>query len=558
MTRPSSKSFHSRPRIGFALRLALPFAWFFVLALVVPVAKLPVIGGDEGVELTKAAYLLAGGTFDESVWNDQPITHTRLYAGLLALDYNPAGPRLWSLATSVLLLLAVGGLTRTLLNDDLAGLLAIVMVVLAPLVMELSVSAMQEVPANAFGIAAVWMAARTRTPPSKVCLPTFHGGRSPTNHANAWQTPPPTRGPDGCSVRGSVWEDVSWPRLALAALCATMGVAIKLTAALHTMAAFLMLAVREDRRLARPSRARIPRPSLVFLFVTLACSRILLQWVDGRSIGCLLDTHFLSFLAAPYHPQKNPDPQRWMYLMTAYPQIVLLFLLGSGLLLRVSTRPSGVDPRGLAVLPGLTVLFHGIIQPWWMFYSLSLWIALAPLAGFALAWMLRQVRGLPRNPLHARQCLPIALAGLVCLSGIASATSDLVESLATLHGAEGIQQSGILAALRRYAPSGAVRTLYSVSSTYAFWSRLRVPADLLVVTRKRVLCGDLLLEDLPRRVLEHDCDFVVTPLAMDPSLARVWNATLSSRYELTEVADGQQLFVHRRLHPVRFSPRLHW
>src|SRR6188768_2946515 len=77
--------------------------WILIVGWAMPLRDALLIGGDEGYELAKAAHLLREGTFPAETWNDQPLTHTRLYAALFRMTYGPLGPRVWSLICSGLL-----------------------------------------------------------------------------------------------------------------------------------------------------------------------------------------------------------------------------------------------------------------------------------------------------------------------------------------------------------------------------------------------------------------------------------------------------------------------
>lgn len=535
-SRPRSKGWNPQAWRAWHLIVIL---WPILLTVALPLDRLRLIGGDEGLELTKAAHLRRTGGFDPSLWNDQPLTHTRLYAVLLGLADGAAGPRLWSVATSALLLASLAHLTETLLGRRPAAWAALLFA-LTPLGLELSISAMQEVPATAFGMLAVSLAAARPNPPGLA-------------------------------------------RATAAAAACALGIAIKLTAALYGLAAAILLAWPGPRPHAGPLGAQGRRSVLAFLALTVVFSRILLAVGDGRPLSSLLDSHLLAFSEAHRFTATGPAASFWRYPLHEFPQMPLLFAVGLILWLHQAwthprqppPAPSGgasssaarearfgsgtrPDPRW-TVLPLLAVLFNATIRPWWPYYTLALWVALAPLAGLAVVWSLDTLRRAIAGGWGMWVRSPVSLwPALAVIVLAAAAFRDGGAMLLLYRNAQRAGDSPVLEAIRRHLPADGQALFYASDASYAFWSGLPVPEELLVVSQKRVHTGDLQPEDIPRILERQDCDFILTPLGLDGRTAPAWQSLLSRSYVVVAVAEGRELHVHRRLRPTPLKRHLRW
>lgn len=511
MSRLDHRSWHGLAAPSW---LWLSLLWTTLTAATLPLGSLREIGGDEGLELSKAAHWLRQGGFSNGVWNDQPLTHTRWYAWLLGMDLGAAGPRVWSVLMTVVLLASVGSLTHSLLGHRGAAFWAVVVVALAPLTLELSVSAMQEIPATACGMASLAMAARVAN----------GGGRR-------------------------------WFVLAIAS--GLLGMAIKLTMAIYVVAAFLHLATANPSAWGPAARPGRVRPSLLYLLCLVAGLAAFLRIAEGRTAADLVVDHLVALVVSRGEPPPHGTTPA-QYVWRGYPWIAVCFGLGAIAALRRGFRGEQTVPR-VFLLPAVVLLFNAVIKPWWLYYSLSLWVGLAALAGYgislsiaALATMGWRFRRLGSIDL----CRGLIAAALV-FGGLDEAR-QYVERLRTFRHAERVEDSRILTGIRSYQRAGPLGTIYSAEPSYAFWSGLGVAEELLVVTRKRFLTQDLQVSDVPRLIARHRPDFVITGVGMNVTASPEWRATLERDYVLVEVAEGQELYVHADLDPRPYRNHLRW
>lgn len=501
-------------------RLAVPpwlwlaLLWTTLAAAMLPLGRLREIGGDEGLELSKAAHWLRQGNFGSVVWNDQPLTHTRWYAWLLGLDFGAAGPRVWSVLMMVVLLASVGSLAQSLLGHRGAGFWAVVVVALAPLTLELSVSAMQEVPATACGMASLAAA-----------------GRAANSGPPRW--------------------------LALSIVFGVLGMAIKLTVAVYVVAAFLHLFLAKPSATGSVAHPGQVRASLLYLICVVAGLAGFLRLVDGRPAADLLIDHLVALIVSSKEPPPHGTTPA-QYLWRGYPWIAVCFVLGAVAALRRSLRGERAVLR-VFLLPAVVLLFNAVIKPWWLYYSLSLWVGMAALAGYGISLNVAVLAtlGWRFQRLGSIDLWRALVAAAVVLGGLAEARQYL-DRLRAFRHAERVEDSRILAGIRRHQRAGLSGTIYSAEPSYAFWSGLCVAEELLVVTRKRLLTQDLQASDVPRLVARHRPDFVITGVGMNVTASPEWRATLERDYVLAEVAEGQELYVHAALAPHPYQNQLRW
>lgn len=535
-----------RPPLLWILGILL--FWLLALGLGLPWGQVLQWGGDEGIELNKAAFWNAQRVWPLDAWNDQPLTHTRWYAWLMAGTVSPTGPRLWSLLCGAMLLAAVGRIAFVLCLGStaipcpadaarrswaarVAGA-SVACVALCPTFSELSLSAMQEIPATAWGMVAI----------AGVVVPSGGGGRS----IPRWQ----------------MW---------FAAVSAALAISIKLTAGLYAVVAWaLLLGMKSTGRSAVSGAPGVatekcstasnwnPVVSAVLwgvLVVTLAVG--FLRVLDGRGLTALLGSHLRAFSGSVL-VEATGSPERWHQMLREYPEFVIWTVVGA-LAAWSEFRGRLAAVWRWMLLPLLALGWNGLIQPWWPYYTLSLWLGLAPFAGLGWVWTFEQFRAGLRGVSSTRWSLPVtvALGGLVLAAG-ASAVWSWGREFATWRQHPRAADSPIVRTLQRYAAASAHGTTYSADPIYPFWCGLPTPAPLLVVTRKRFLSGDVDQAAILRQVRESHCDFLIFVQDSGPSVREVWGDFVKEHYVLTMVSEGRELYVHRRLHPEPFATTLHW
>ena len=123
--------------------------------LLIPWTSALVISADEPYEFSKATLLSHGWTLYDPVWSDQPPIHTWLLSWAIQLFDQPViGARLLAFGFSSLLLFGVGRLIA-LYHGKWAGLMGMLLLVLAPHMMELMASATLMVPVMSIGVLSV-------------------------------------------------------------------------------------------------------------------------------------------------------------------------------------------------------------------------------------------------------------------------------------------------------------------------------------------------------------------------------------------------------------------
>jgi hypothetical protein len=145
------KAAFARPVVVLGLMLVA----FVGLQCCLPLGTAVKIGADEDYELSKAVLCLNGHHLYTEVWSDQPPLYVSLLTVILK-HFSPAvlGPRLLTTASTLLLL---GSLFVLVLKTSgrLAAALATGLLIASPGFLELSSSAMQEIPALAPAVAAL-------------------------------------------------------------------------------------------------------------------------------------------------------------------------------------------------------------------------------------------------------------------------------------------------------------------------------------------------------------------------------------------------------------------
>jgi len=489
----------------------LAAAWALGWLALFPLATLKEVPGDEGLELAKASLWARSDGWPDSWWNDQPLTHTRWYALLLAWFPGASGPRGWSVLGSAVLLGSVGHIARTLGGRSSTAVLAMAWCAAAPQVAELSVAAMQEIPAAGWGLLSV-------------ALLTSSAGRP------------------------AVW------RLGLAALAGAAATCIKLTAGLYAAAAFTVLWTTPTG--SRAASGCLRGAAWMYALLYLASFGLLFRMVETRSLADLLAPHLAVLPGAMQAPPAHGHTPLSLVLRYA-PGLAAAAGVGlAGLI--VAFRETRVRDARWLVLPFWAAVFNAVIHPWWTYYSLSLWVALAPLAArgceVLCAALARGFRGGLTEPRWW------AVAGLA--AGVLADGGRMAHSAwaGMRHLASGLKAnaSPVQRCIRTSVPAGPGSTLFTTHPSEAFWSGLRVPGDLLVVTTKRFLAGDLDTPTVVSKVRAQQPDVLVLGLGEAGARHGLWPPLLSREYVLTEISEGREVYVHRRHQPRAYEARLRW
>jgi 4-amino-4-deoxy-L-arabinose transferase-like glycosyltransferase len=321
---------------------------------------------------------------------------------------------------------------------------AVLALLAAPQVLELSVSAMLEVPAMAVGLWALW--------------PVYQWADSAKGRRPSW--------------------------LIASGLFLAVALQIKLTAAIFAPAlcAEIVLATTGLGVQAAKERAR----DLLLWCGSAAAGFALLGLVFGSGYHTAWASHF----SARAHGAVSA---------TGYsfdPALLLDHL--DGLAGACAACVLGAWTAGLRRIrfPGalfLTVAaIHFVHRPWWPYYYLHFAIPMAWLTGYAVFEMSR----LPFQTnakrvwwgtigLIAALVSAATFLALVLLAG----GDRLVSEVRRIRGQPRIENSRLIAAMREHA--ARARWVYVCSTIYAFHARLPVPPELAVVVKKRFWSGQI-------------------------------------------------------------------
>ena len=428
--------------------LALLVAGFMAVHCLLPLNTAVKIGADEGYELAKATLLVHGYQFYTQVWDDQP----PVYAHLLALIIkNFSGAVLWSRLLTVgfaVVLLSGLYLAAYRVHGLAVASLATLLLMAAPGFIELSSSAMQEIPALAPVALALGMLLSFR----------------------------------------SRWHVIE----ALAGMAFAIGLQTKLIGIIYLPVAALILWLRcepgktdrrEDDGLFRSWFPVSFRNSALVFAGSLAVVFVGVDWMIDR--GAYLK-HFQQSWSAHFAAPRTSEygspaehPFEWSVLVKNWDAVVPA-LIGIILLVRQAGR------RLLLLVPvvwlALTVAVFGIHKPWWSYYyvhnSVPLsWCAAAGVAGLWQAISIRRKTGFAWLLSILCVCMAAWMAARVWLQvrGIRQ-SPQLYTDLA-------------LPEMRRLKPFTEI--IYTDESIYSFHIGIPLPPQLGVISLKRFWSGDM-------------------------------------------------------------------
>ncbi len=505
-------------------------AVFLALALTLPVGSALQIGGDEPFELTKAFLCYLGYTLYNEIWNDQPPAHTLLLAGLFYLTGpSPLAARLLAVGFGALLVgLLAGWLRRQ--TGPLAAAAGVGVFLASPMALNLSVSAMLEVPAFAVGLVAAWLLER----------------------------------------RDRLFDPV-W----LIASAATLAVAlqIKLTAGLLVPAVLVLLLFptsghcfnacalsgpragpcgRADSESGwlGPGRLRLAEsgPALALWLAALAAAFAMLSWILGTGGYDLL-------WAAHHSPAMNAlldDAQEYRFTLAEFeefPEGTAGALVGIALSMWLGGWRRTVFPT---VWLATVLVVHVQHRPWWAYYFLHLDVPMAWL--FALAIHSAQMLWRDAPSANRHRSVWSQRAGLLILVlllslGTVYGGERFIREFMSIQSGERVQDSLLVQELRRHAPRA--RWMFTRHTIYTFHAQVPVPPPLAVLPAKRFWSGRLSEADLLREVQAWRPEIL---LLGEDEFSAGWGPWLESSYALVAQAQDLSLYVHKDIADLRQTP----
>ena len=457
---------------GDGVLLVAGLAGLLVLAtnMAGPLANATEIGGDEHFEVNKAFLWANGFPLYTRIWSDQP----PLFTVLLGLLFQAAGPtiigaRLLSVFFGFLLL----GLTFILVSRKggrLAGFLAALALIAAPSALELSVSAMQQVPSTAMALASL-------------------------GALDCWR-----------QNRRLRWLLVSACLLAAA-------LDIKLTAALMAPALLVEILLTTEKEQGRAWVLKKCRVVLIW------GTTVGLVFVGGNvalgnaGLDLLWRSHFSAYGSSDHYGFS-------ILFLRLHSEVPWAALVGVVLLVLQQ------DWRRLA-FPGVflatVTIVHVMHRPWWFFYHLDFALPLAWLAGYGVADLFRLPLAGKADPVRKFSLVPLAsiVAGSFLLSAIGHGTvTRLISEVRRIGRISRVQETAVIDTMKKFRDG--THFAYTKGSIFPFHAGLMVPPELAVLSLKRRWSGRItdaeILETVRRYrpeqlLIEKNSDEFLTPFA---------------------------------------------
>jgi hypothetical protein len=430
------------------------------------------IGQDEHFEVAKAFLWSKGFRLYREIWNDQQplltILQGLLFKGFGALIGVARG---LALAFGALLTAGLFHLVRKSFGV-IAAFGAMISLLAAPHVFKFSISTMNEVPAFAAGLWALWAIRR-------------------------WDK-------DGRRV---------W--LAASGLILAVALEIKLTAIILAPALGVELAILALRGSRAGRIVDLARNGLIWGGSVLG-GFILLGLVLGTGYRQAYASHF-----SVVGPAALAEVRQFAFTLgnlLGYRQA--LFALAAALGLAAWRR----HWRPLAfplVLFATAIAVHLYHRPFWSYYYLHFAVPIAWLTGYAVGELwnvaLEEVR---RTPRLAFRGFGLALAASL-LSGavVTYAGISLKSEIVKIRGIHRIDADPLVAAMKAAAPR--TQWVYTRAPIYAFYAQLRVIPELAVMPRKRFWSGEITQPEIlallkrykPEQLLLDDQDMADAEMA---------------------------------------------
>ncbi len=448
----------NRRQAGRVLDGATPLVFGLALLLLTPWRTAFHFGMDEGYELMKGLLVSRGHPLYGAFWNDQPPLHTEL----LALVFRVFGPsagtgRLLTVGFAMLLVGALYGLARRGSNR-LAGLVAVALLASASGFLELSVSAMLELPAFALGLAAVWAWRRWQEDPRGwwlVASGALFGGALQVKFTSALLLP-------ALAVDFMAWR---WRR--------------------HRDAKKATNPARRDGKPGPRGDAWWPAVALWLGGAAAVFGLITLLFYRPGTWGVFWASHFS---ANTYAGATTREAVFQLTELSADPALLASAAVGLGLL-------GGKRRRELlfpAVLLATVLAVHGFHRPYWTYYRLHFAIPLAWLGGVGLVEGFRALwRAFPPATWPARLRFAGAwmLWSLAVSTALTLAPEKIGWELRKLRQQPRGREATPVTLLRAHA-QGA-RWVFTEDRLSAFWAGLAIPPELAVIPIKRLWSGQL-------------------------------------------------------------------
>jgi Dolichyl-phosphate-mannose-protein mannosyltransferase len=467
-----------------------------------PLASALEFGDDEGFEVIKPFLCMKGFSLYKEIWSDQP----PLLTVVLTWAFRMWGPtivtaRMVAAGFGVALFVVFFELVRQR-SGLWAAVLAGLLLLGSPVVLQLSVSVMLETPAFVMALLSALLLFQ-------------------------W-----------CKHRHTGW---------LLASGAAMGLAlqIKLTACLVGPAMLAEITLAQwfsgKPRWLRATVQGIAQWSVSFMLVFLAIGIV---WARG-SLQSSFRSHFAERPTAGWGRAEEHVLPGGLLLRHADglgAAAIALVLLAARKRWREGAFP--------AVLLLTVSAIHAVHRPWWTYYYLHFALPLAWLGGLALREMISAASGWLAPPLgltYARTWKGLALLGLAALL-LARPERRLEANIKDLRHRPTVASSRLVATIRQYA--GRTHWVYADKVIYAFHAQVLVPPELAVIMFKRFWSGQITTEGIVAACKHYHAEQLVFTDAPAPE----WSELLASQYVLACTENDSTLYVAKSIYdPVRTS-----
>lgn len=400
------------------------------------------LGVDEGYELIKGWMVSEGFLLYEQIWNDQPPLHTLLLGSLFKLfGPSPVVARVYAALFGGMLMVALVVLSTTR-GNQLAGMFVLFFWVMAPDALFLSASVMLEIPAMALGLAAAWMVF-------------LWGGQR------------------------------HWGWLAAAGVVMGLALLVKLTSALMLPAIgleIIALTWRGSWRQGLGESLRLGAKFAGCMFVVLALA---VAVIPGMTATLLLSPHF----SEATREETAGLALRWTFLLH-YPGMIYPALIGlaAGVVFR-----AWPPIRFPAVLLATAAVVHAFHQPWWGYYIVHFGIPCAWLAGqgASILWC-ELVKGSLKTGCFRRLKIigyAFLISMMLSLGGVYGMAESSAKMNVVLLRNNHTETNPEIASLLQYRDH--TRWFYASDPIYAFYARLHIPPELVLLPKKRFWAGQI-------------------------------------------------------------------
>ncbi len=420
--------------------LAIAGLFFAVTSSLLPIASRIQFGGDEGYELQKALMMRRGFDIYGNFWNDQPPLHTAVLCGLFTMfGPSPMAPRLLSVACgSVVLFVACSLAAREFRNIAAIGT-AMLLVSSKPFV-ELSVSAMLEMPCVALASVSMWLAIGS-------AKPAFLGG-------------------------------------ILAGIPMGFALQTKLIAALYIPAVITAMILGSCGRLEqkRVDTKRCAWSIAGYLVGTLSAFLAVFAFFPDEFHYSLV--HFRPSLAANFGPEYGFS--YWEFVRQ-FPQIAVPLL---GLLVVVRNRVfrSSSVWVPVAVQAAVVLCAFTMHRPFWDYYFAHIYFPLSILGGIGCGVLFKELSksSWPGNGFQLSN--PLVFSFGVMLTILTTIIPNrVIHEYRRLGMPEAILDEEVIHRVQGKAHK--TRWFFTFAPIYAFHSGLLTPPELTVVSKKRLMSG---------------------------------------------------------------------